>query len=296
MHNKKMNVGIIFSILSNSLLEMSLTKQDAVRNRKRISEVQNVIKKYFGKGTEINKEIKVFNEVLSTIVKDKSTAIRLVNALLKESENFNAEKSLKEKNALLNECYKVFGNKDWLKSKIKNYQVYGSIGTLMESRMGRKSLSVKDTILLEDSIAEYMTREPEKLVIESDSDMDDLMYYHMYEAFNQQHLADKNDDQKDTIFYYIKDAKCDINNMRSYFLKGLREANHVIESFDASLLEDYMQGVSEQTMNTCKEDAKILKEEIEKNELNDSMFDRFLDIQQVTGDYKSYVEELNNKK
>lgn len=295
MHNKKMNVGIIFAILSNTLLEMSLTKQDAVHNRKRIAEVQSIMKTYFKKGTEINKEIQVFNEVLSTIVKDKSTAIRLVNALLEDAENFVADKSLQEKNALLNECHRVFGSKDWLKMKIRDYQVYGAIGTLMESRMKRKSLSVKDTILLEDSIADYMVREPENVILESDSEMDDLMYYHMYEAFDQKHLLEKNADQKKTILYYIKEAKCDDKNMRGYYLKELRDIQETINEIDYSILDDYMVEISKSSMTECEADAKILKEEINNNMIDETTFDRFLDIQQVVGDYKEYKNILNTK-
>lgn len=294
-HNKKMNAGLIFGILSNKLLEMSFTKQDETKNRDLIERTNIVIDKYFAEGSPLYQEAKIFKDLLGTNVKEKLLALRLVNALIESAQNIDPKKNIETKNELLQECYGIFG-KDFLKSRVKDYKVYGAIGTLIEAAMDHKKLDPTVNILLEDSIAEYMTRPEPEMQIPEGEDIDDLTYYYMYEAFQDEYLNSLNEEQQDAIRYYMHDAQCDLTNMKSYLIKGIRNVQNFLkeQELNGDIVNERHLSIIESSFSAIKEDAEVLKRSIEgTKQVEQDMFDRYMSILEVIGNFKAYTDDLN---
>ena len=294
-HNKKMNAGLVFGILSNKLLEMSFTKQDEAKNQDLIGRTNAVIEKYYAEGAPLYQEAKIFKDLLGTNVKDKLLAFRLISALIETAQTIDSKKNIETKNELLKECYELFG-KDFLKSKVRDYKVYGAIGTLIEAAMDHKKVDPTVNILLEDSIAEYMTRPEPEIHIPAGEEIDDLTYYYMYETFQSEYLNDLNEEQQDAIRYFMHDAQCDLNNMKSYLIKGIRNVQGFLkeQELNDEIVNQRHLSIIESSFDAIKEDAEGLKRIIEgTRQVEQEMFDKYMDILEVIGNFKAYTEDLD---
>lgn len=294
-HNKKMNAGLIFGILSNKLLEMSFTKQDECKNKTLIERTNAIIDKYYAEGSPLYQEAKIFRDLLGTNVKDKLLAFRLISSLMETAQDINPKYNIETKNELLKECYELFG-KDFLKSRVRDYKVYGAIGTLIEAAMDHKQVDPTINILLEDSIAEYMTRpNPETHILDGE-EIDDLTYYYMYETFQNECLNDFNEEQQDAIRYFMHDAQCDLNNMKSYLIKGIRNVQGFLkeQELNDEIVNQRHLSIIESSFDAIKEDAEGLKRIIESaRQVEQEMFDKYMNILEVIGNFKAYTEDLD---
>jgi hypothetical protein len=294
-HNKKMNAGLIFNILSNKLLEMSFTKQDEIKNKLMIEKTEAIINKYFTSESLLYQESKVFKDLMGTNVKDKLTALRIIGALLETIQNTDIKSNIEVKNELLKECCDLYG-KEFLKTKIGDYKIYGAIGTLIEATMNHKKIDPTENILLEDSIAEYMTRPESEIHIPEGEEVDDLTYYYMYETFQNEHLSNMNEEQQDAIRYYMHDAQCDLTNMKSYLIKGIRGVQNFLkeQELNDDIVNERHLAIIESSFGAIKEDADNLKRLIESSrQVEQEMFDSYMDILEVIGNFKAYTEDLN---
>lgn len=123
-HNKHRNTGILFEILTRRFVTEAMDKTS--------TNSQSIIRKYFGNGTELHKELELY-QILTEINSNIKDPNRLIDLVLKTySETIDSNKLLFEKYNLVGAIKKVYDETEFFSQRIPNYKVLASIYKLLE--------------------------------------------------------------------------------------------------------------------------------------------------------------------
>lgn len=123
-HNKYRNTGILFEILTRRFVTEAMDKSG--------TKSQSIIRKYFGNGTELHKELELY-QILTEINSNIKDPNRLIDLVLKTySETIDSNKLLSEKYNLVGAIKKVYDETEFFSQRIPNYKVLASIYKLLE--------------------------------------------------------------------------------------------------------------------------------------------------------------------
>ena len=300
MYNKKTNLGIILNILTNRLLDLSLTESSYVKNKDKIVKIKSLIKNYFSSPNVLSEELRIFTYITDNKFKNATVAMKLVSKLQEDASKLDSKKQQSQKIKLINEIYKIFNKDEFWKTRInaKDYRLYTAIGTMIEIAMNKKTVPTENKLMLEDTIVNYLTSEDEQQKFIFNEEVDNLTYYYAYENFNNNYLNELNKDQKETVLYYMNEANCDPENMKSYMLKGLRAIqNSISEAKNDKDIQDKYDNLHSEffddTFSLIETNVLKIKESLNNNMVNDDVLKSYLEIQGIVGDYKELKTQSN---
>ncbi len=123
-HNKYKNTGLIFGVLSKLTINEALNKKTSTG--------LNIIKKYFSNGTELSKELKLYNIIQE--INSKTTIPDKVLDLIIEKRNKTIDKNklAQEKFNIIGDIKKNYNLEESFSNKLYNYKVVASIYKLFE--------------------------------------------------------------------------------------------------------------------------------------------------------------------
>src|ERR1017187_508820 len=124
-HSKFRNTGILFELLTRQITA------DIVAGKKE-SEAKDLLFKYFKENTELGKEWRLYNFLLSEKIKDNQHAERFLSVIVEQRKKLSNSKLSKEKYDLIKEIRELYPIDDFLKASIKNYRTLASIFKLFE--------------------------------------------------------------------------------------------------------------------------------------------------------------------
>lgn len=124
-HSKFRNTGILFELLTRQITADIIAGNDD-------SQAKHILFKYFRENTELGKEWRLYNFILSEKVKDNSYAERFLSVILEQRKKLSNAKLLKEKYELIKEVKETYPIDEFLKSNIRNYKALASIFKLFE--------------------------------------------------------------------------------------------------------------------------------------------------------------------
>ena len=164
--------------------------------------------------------------------------------------------------------------------------------------MNKKTVPTENKLMLEDTIVNYLTSEDEQQKFIFNEEVDNLTYYYAYENFNNNYLNELNKDQKETVLYYMNEANCDPENMKSYMLKGLRAIqNSISEAKNDKDIQDKYDNLHSEffddTFSLIETNVLKIKESLNNNMVNDDVLKSYLEIQGIVGDYKELKTQSN---
>ena len=124
MYNKKTNLGIILNILTNRLLDLSLTESSYVKNKDKIVKIKSLIKNYFSSPNVLSEELRIFTYITDNKFKNATVAMKLVSKLQEDASKLDSKKQQSQKIKLINEIYKIFNKDEFWKTRInaKDYR------------------------------------------------------------------------------------------------------------------------------------------------------------------------------
>ena len=123
-HSKFRNTGILFELLIRQVASDVVSGDD--------SSAINIVKKYFNK-SELAKEHKIYQTLISSKPLTESRAESLINDTLGLSSRLNKTALRKEKYNIIKEISQTYSLEEFFKSKINNYPQYAAIYNLIES-------------------------------------------------------------------------------------------------------------------------------------------------------------------
>lgn len=205
-HSKVKNTGVLFELLVRQIT-LEVLNGDKTENAK------NIVREFFAAGTELNKELRLYDLLLKEKYNSESKAEMFVDTVSQAHSKLNESKLSKEKYNLIKQINEKFELEQFLSSPITNYKVLASIYKVFESKKS-ENYDIKDVFnskvtLIENIIARPSVKtnkvEDTKLIEsykQQDKDLRLLTYKILVETFNKKY-TNLDSKQKNLLKEYI---------------------------------------------------------------------------------------------
>jgi hypothetical protein len=256
-HSKYKNTGILFEMLVRKLTSETMTSDKSV--------TIDIIKKYFGKNTELAKELQMYNALLKEQHKTEARAIDYINTVRNSHTKLNQSVLNRQKYNLVKEISERFVFEDLSKMHINNYKELASIYMLFEYQETEnpKRLMQCKNVIIENAIPKQAqpVKETEMDVFAKQEKGTRLLAYKlMVDKFNEKYSV-LSESQKKLLNQYITNVN-DTESLRQYVSKVIPTlkkslAEHTTR-IDEQVTKIKVQRLSEMLCNV--ENMKRLKE------------------------------------
>jgi hypothetical protein len=184
-----------------------------VLNGDKTENAKNIVREFFAAGTELNKELRLYDLLLKEKYNSESKAEMFVDTVSQAHSKLNETKLSKEKYNLIKQINEKFELEQFLSSPITNYKVLASIYKVFESKKS-ENYDIKDVFnskitLIENIIARPSVKtnkvEDNKLIElykQQDKDLRLLTYKILVETFNKKY-TNLDSKQKNLLKEYI---------------------------------------------------------------------------------------------
>ena len=206
-HSKVKNTGVLFELLVRQIT-LEVLNGDKTENAK------HIVKEFFAAGTELNKELRLYDLLLKEKYNSESKAEMFVETVSQAHSKLNGVKLSKEKYNLIKEINSKFELEQFLTSPITNYKVLASIYKVFESK-NSENYDIKDifnskvtlieNIILRPPLVKTNNTEDSKLIEtykQQDKDLRLLTYKILVETFNKKY-TNLDEKQKGLLKEYI---------------------------------------------------------------------------------------------
>lgn len=280
-HNKKRNVGLIREFFTKFIAESALNNKHS-----EIDKAKLVWKKYFSKGTELNKEFNAFKALLETKLSNKEIAFEYMKKVKTFTKTINTEKLNTEKTALIREVYSVLNEKDFFERAVDDYTTFASIQICLdywENKNLNESILNPAIIELEDKILNNLTKqvvfEVNKETIKEEIQVDKLALKIMLEKYNKKFINSLTESQQKLIKLYAFDS-----NIDQLYTEVLKIREKTLSVLTKELNENKkMPPVQKQKFETIK---SILEESnVEKTDLNEDVIVFYMSVSKLHDEF-----------
>lgn len=238
-HSKYKNTGILFELLVRQIT-LEVLNGDKTENAKRI------VKEFFANGTELNKELRLYELLLKEKYSSEGRAEKFVDAVNQRHAKLNEGKLAKEKYNLIKEIASKFDIQKFLSSPITNYKVLASAYKVFEAKKS-DDFDIKEVFnskitLIENIISKPSTKvnsvktEDSKLIEsykQQDTDIRLLTYKILVETFNKKY-TNLNDKQKNLLKEYINNMN-NTSKFGEYLLSEIPKIARVLKGIQSRL-------------------------------------------------------------
>ena len=220
-HSKFKNTGFLFELLTRQV-----TLEIINGNEER---AKGIIREFYGKGTELSKELRLFNLLINEKYNTDSKAEKFIDVVLEAHTKLDYKKLQREKYNLVKAIKENFEINNFLSSPVTNYKILASIHKLFE---GKKNdiLDIKDVFDSKLTLVEHISsnspstlKEKEDKLVEEyrkqEKDLRLLTYKILVETFNKKY-TNLNESQKGLLREYINNVN-NTTKFNEYFEKEL---------------------------------------------------------------------------
>ena len=210
-HSKYKNTGILFEMLVRKLTAETLSSDKSV--------TIEIIKKYFGKNTELSKELQLYNTLLKEQFKTEAQALDYIRTVKSAYGKLNQGILKRQKYNLVKEISERFVFEDMAKMHIPNYKELASIYMLFEydETDNPKRLMECKNVIIENGITTKKAEQKDSLLQEFSSqskEMRLLSYKLLVDKFNEKYSG-LDESQKQLLNKYITHVN-DTAELRNY--------------------------------------------------------------------------------
>ena len=202
-HSKYKNTGILFELLVRQIASDTVSGKD--------SAAIGIVKKFFGK-TELTKEHKLYQALITSKALTEGKAESLINSVLEISSRLNKTSLRKEKYNLIKEIREHYNIEEFFKAKINHYSQYAAVYNLIEAQNSSEFVEPNQIIDNKVTLLEHITRKEvnkdqvKDRILEEYAKMDKgtrlLAYRVLLERFNKKYST-LNNKQKTVLKEYI---------------------------------------------------------------------------------------------
>lgn len=257
-HSKYKNTGILFEMLVRKLTSETLTSDKTI--------ALDIIKKYFGKNTELAKELQLYNSVLKEQHKSEARALDYIAEAQKAYRKLNQSALRRQKYNLVKEIQENFSFDSLSNARIPNYKVLASTYLLFEyaDQASVKQLAqCKDVILehtLKDLVKQTETDELYEEFRKQTKDTRLLTYKLLVDKFNNKY-TNLSEAQKNLLKQYITHVN-DTDSLKSYIKAEIPKIKRQLKEHVAKTADDVarikIENLAEMLCNV--ENMKVIKE------------------------------------
>jgi hypothetical protein len=206
-HSKFKNTGFLFELLTRQITVEILNGSE--------EKSKNIIKEFYGKGTEMAKELRLFNLLINEKYNSENKAEKFIDAILEAHTKIDYTRLQREKYNLVKSIKENFEITNFLASPVTNYKILASIHKLFE---GKKNdiLDVHDVFNSKLTLVEHISSnsqiskdsKQDKLVEDykkQEKDLRLLTFKILTESFNKKYTS-LNESQKGLLREYINNV------------------------------------------------------------------------------------------
>jgi hypothetical protein len=258
-HSKYKNTGILFEILVRKLTSETLSSNKTV--------TVDIIKKYFGRNTELSKELQLYNALVKEQqFKSDAQALDFIRMITESHHKLNHSVLKRQKYNLVKEISNKFIFEDLAKIHISNYKTLASIYMLFEhseTDNPKQILECKTAIIDNGLIHKKhnVTKDPLIETFQSQpKDVRLLTYKLLIDKFNEKYSG-LDESQKQLLNKYITNVN-DTTALKQYVQQIIPEIKKQL-STQSKLITDQVTKIKVQKLSEmlCNvENMKTIKE------------------------------------
>lgn len=264
-HSKFKNTGFLFELLTRQITVEILNGSD--------EKAKAIIKEFYGRGTELSKELRLFNLLINEKYNTELKAEKFIDAILEVHGKLDYKKLQKEKYNLVKSIRENFEIQNFLASPVTNYKILASIHKLFEGKT-HDILDIKDIFDSKLTIVEHISSKSQvvlkdredKLIEEykkQEKDLRLLTYKILVETFNKKYTI-LNDDQKGLLREYINNVT-NTSKFNEYYSKQLIKTITTLYEMYKSITDKITKIKLRETINVLKKQKigkKITDEQV----------------------------------
>ena len=267
-HNKKRNTAFIFEALSHEM-----TKAIVSKDEQRKAAVVSIVREHFKKGTHLRKELQLFQSLSESSESQKERASRLVQEARVQHSKIDKEELFLEQTALINAINKNL-SKNVFSNFVGNYKHLATI-----SMMFGDDVSVKEKVLLEDTVVSAITKESE---IEPMKPVDEVVYKTFVQKFNEEYSSVLPEEQKELLKRYISSFSDNGVEFKMYLNEEVgRLKNKVAEALES----EEISSDKEMTESTTKVIGVL--NEMAKKPIDEDLIRQVMNVQSFVTEVES---------
>lgn len=257
-HSKYKNTGILFELLVRKLTSETLSSNKSV--------TIDIIKKYFGKNTELAKELNLYNALLKEQYRSEAQALDYIRSIKSAHSKLNQTTLRRQRYNLVKEISEKFVFSNMAKMHINNYKTLASIYMIFEydeTSNPKQLLECKNVIIHNGMLTEKRieTKDPVIETFQSQpKDVRLLTYKLMIDKFNEKY-SNLDESQKRLLNKYITNVN-DTEALKEYIEKIIPEIKKQLSN-QAKLITDKATQIKVQKLSEmlCTvENMKSIKE------------------------------------
>jgi len=223
-HSKYKNTGLLFELLVRQ------TTADALNENKDESFAIKLIKRYFGSGKPLSKELFLYKGLIETKFQSENRAKDLISESVESRKKINNLSLRKEKYNLIKEIKENYNIDEFFRNKLVNYKNFASVSQLFESATNEEcELSPTEKVQYTSTLIEHITGKQVQLdknkeISENNKALEEykkmtedlrlLTYKTMMEKFNEKYQG-LDSAQKNLLREYIYNVS-NTNSFRDY--------------------------------------------------------------------------------
>jgi hypothetical protein len=257
-HSKYKNTGILFEMLVRKLTSETLTSDKSV--------TIDIIKKYFGRNSELAKELHLYNTLLKEQFRSEAHGLDYIRTVKTTHDKLNQSALKRQKYNLVKEISEKFVFTDLAKIHIPNYKTLASIYMLFEHEESDnpKQLVECKTVILENGLIVEKKKPTKDPIIEKfeaqPKEVRLLTYKFLVDKFNEKYSG-LDESQKRLLNKYITNVN-DTAALKQYVQIIIPEIKSSLAS-EAKLITDKVTKIKVQKLSEmlCTvENMKTIKE------------------------------------
>jgi len=209
-HSKFKNTGMLFELLARQITSDIISTNESVAT--------NILKKFFGKNSELLKEYGLYKTLCDEKFSSDSKATMLIEAVLKARKKLDKTKLREEKYQLIKSINENFNINSFFQTKVGNYKLLASIYKIFEySEIENPTEITRSKItIIENMTSENRSRLTEDVagIRNEPKEIRLLSYKILVEKFNQKY-GELSQEQKAVLREYIGNVS-NTNNLKEF--------------------------------------------------------------------------------
>lgn len=200
-HSKYKNTGILFELLVRQVTA------DAMSAKNKSTSV-NIIKEFFKKGSELNKELRLYNQLMKTHFNSENKASALIEAVLSEHKTINRKLVSQQRYNLIKAIRENYNLESFFKTKLPDYKLYASVyKTLYTEKFNPAERVTSKFTLIEHICKKTAVEKTQRTEIvenfkQEEVGLRELTYKLLVEKFNKKYSS-LDDGQREILKTYI---------------------------------------------------------------------------------------------
>ena len=153
-HNKKRNVGLVYEFLVRYI------SRALVENRQSdASKAVSILNKRFKVGTELYREFRLFNSLLTTTVSSSNVVSSIIVEARRAAKKCDIKKLDHEKSQLIREINHALHDPLFFNQSVNNYKTYATIQTLLNDWRSGGEIDIARMATYEDGLSSWIMEE-----------------------------------------------------------------------------------------------------------------------------------------